>query len=84
MNHFSRTSLQTLSKLSTKSSNPSAAVGAGINNLFSTNSAKPRNERLASFVMVHKTCFNTSRLEEKLLEEVGAGMGDPSLNPSPS
>jgi len=48
-------------------------------------SLKGRDEtRIAALSLVHKTCFNTSKCEEKMIEEVGFGMGDPSFNPSPS
>ncbi|EFA81337.1 hypothetical protein PPL_05320 [Heterostelium album PN500] len=55
---------------------------------FSTQSRMPefamKNAKLSSAAMIHKSCFNTSRVEQTLLEEVGEGQADPSFNPSPS
>ncbi|EGG20999.1 hypothetical protein DFA_00868 [Cavenderia fasciculata] len=44
----------------------------------------PLSEKNQRLVAVHQECFNTHRIEERLIEEVGVGQGDPSFNPSPS
>ncbi|EGC37380.1 hypothetical protein DICPUDRAFT_46562 [Dictyostelium purpureum] len=51
---------------------------------LSTLNLSRKNERIASLSVVHKSCFNTSNVEQKFLEEVGYGQADPALNPSPS
>ncbi|KYR01043.1 hypothetical protein DLAC_02131 [Tieghemostelium lacteum] len=43
-----------------------------------------KNERLETLTQLHKNCFNTSRIEERIMENIGEGQGDPSFNPSPS
>ncbi|KAF2070138.1 hypothetical protein CYY_008537 [Polysphondylium violaceum] len=82
--------MNTLGKL-VKLCNPSTGAcitNAGKKSLHTNTSvftSKGRIEaRIAALSLVHKTCFNTSKCEERLSEEVGFGMGDPSLNPSPS
>eukprot|EP01133_Synstelium_polycarpum_P009740 gene9740-11375_t len=68
----------------------SLTSNSNTNQKFITTSVKLKNEflinksKLASAALIHRSCFSTSRVEERLIEEVGTGQADPSFNPSPS